>query len=389
MNRRGTTARWGRAAALAGLIAGGNASAHADRDIVYSARYYSRPGSHRRSHFHLYRINADGSGRLQLTHGSGDDTLPRWSPDGTTIAFVRRLPGPMNPERTVGVLCVVPSRGGRVVPLKHLGYENDTFRWSQDRRALVHGTQAIPLPGRRRHRPPWERTPDALLSPDGNYLYLSSPAGTLDPDTIADLRTGARARTPVHIDVPAWVDRQTLVGVVGYCSPEPQLSIIGADGKERRRVRFRPLRPTPRSASEPPGTGVARLQPIPGDTQHVVWCADEGNSTIRPCYGFYRVDLRTGTGVPFGNGQFLTWSADARRYGTANRDLIRYGTWRDGRDRLVWGTPLWIVDARSRKAWNITPGLVWVEDADWRKPGGRSSRSTRTTSGRRGAHWHG
>jgi len=38
-------------------------SAHADRDILYAARYYAPPGSHRTSHFHLYRINPDGTGK--------------------------------------------------------------------------------------------------------------------------------------------------------------------------------------------------------------------------------------------------------------------------------------------------------------------------------------
>jgi hypothetical protein len=55
------------------LAAFGSMAARADRDIVYGARYYLKPGLHGRSHFHLYRVNPDGSGRTQITRGKGDD----------------------------------------------------------------------------------------------------------------------------------------------------------------------------------------------------------------------------------------------------------------------------------------------------------------------------
>ena len=66
----------------------GVVSAHADRDIVYAARYYAPPGSHRTSHFHLYRVNSDGTGRTQLTYGTNDEDQPQWSPDGDWICIV-------------------------------------------------------------------------------------------------------------------------------------------------------------------------------------------------------------------------------------------------------------------------------------------------------------
>lgn len=62
-------------------------AAHADRDIVYAARYYAPPGSSRTSHFHLYRINPDGTGKTQLTFGA-DETIPHWTADGKQITFV-------------------------------------------------------------------------------------------------------------------------------------------------------------------------------------------------------------------------------------------------------------------------------------------------------------
>jgi Tol biopolymer transport system component len=39
--------------------------------------------------YHLYSVNADGTGFKQLTSGNFQDTAPRWSPNGKLIAFSR------------------------------------------------------------------------------------------------------------------------------------------------------------------------------------------------------------------------------------------------------------------------------------------------------------
>jgi Tol biopolymer transport system component len=37
---------------------------------------------------HIWRVNSDGSGSIQLTTGTEGESGPRWSPDGKTIAFI-------------------------------------------------------------------------------------------------------------------------------------------------------------------------------------------------------------------------------------------------------------------------------------------------------------
>src|ERR687887_1887465 len=39
---------------------------------------------------HLWRINNDGTGATQLTYGDRGESSPRWSPDGSRIAFLAR-----------------------------------------------------------------------------------------------------------------------------------------------------------------------------------------------------------------------------------------------------------------------------------------------------------
>src|SRR5262245_17898486 len=39
---------------------------------------------------HLWRINSDGTGLVQMTSGADGENTPRWSPDGKTIAFLAK-----------------------------------------------------------------------------------------------------------------------------------------------------------------------------------------------------------------------------------------------------------------------------------------------------------
>ena len=42
---------------------------------------------------HIWRMNTDGTGAVQLTNGATSETSPRWSPEGTTIAFTSKRDG--------------------------------------------------------------------------------------------------------------------------------------------------------------------------------------------------------------------------------------------------------------------------------------------------------
>ena len=42
---------------------------------------------------HIWRMDTDGTGAVQLTNGATSESSPRWSPEGTTIEFTSKRDG--------------------------------------------------------------------------------------------------------------------------------------------------------------------------------------------------------------------------------------------------------------------------------------------------------
>ncbi|MGC2764556.1 MAG: protein kinase, partial [Candidatus Acidiferrum sp.] len=120
----------------------------------------------------LWRSKVDGSERVQLTFPPMHVLQPRWSPDGTRIAFMGRKPG------EAFSVYVIPAGGGSAeqpVPGDHLGADPN---WSPDGNLLLFGRYAA------------EVTPGA---------------GTLDLK-IVDLRTHEISKVPGSEEMwsPRW-----------------------------------------------------------------------------------------------------------------------------------------------------------------------------------------
>ena len=80
---------------------------------------------------HIWRINADGSGAMQLTYGERGETSPRWSPDGTRIAFLTRRGD--NEETQVYLL---EADGGEARQLTKQGASPSNIRWAPDGKTI-------------------------------------------------------------------------------------------------------------------------------------------------------------------------------------------------------------------------------------------------------------
>jgi dipeptidyl aminopeptidase/acylaminoacyl peptidase len=67
---------------------------------------------------HLWRINADGTGLVQLTNGQRNESAPAWSPDGTRIAFITQRAGSESEEAgQVAQIFLINNSGGEAEQL--------------------------------------------------------------------------------------------------------------------------------------------------------------------------------------------------------------------------------------------------------------------------------
>jgi dipeptidyl aminopeptidase/acylaminoacyl peptidase len=76
---------------------------------------------------HIWKINTDGTGAIELTTGPDGETSPRWSPDGQTIAFVAK-----RGEAEANQIYLLSNAGGEARPLTNHATAVSNLEWSPD-----------------------------------------------------------------------------------------------------------------------------------------------------------------------------------------------------------------------------------------------------------------
>lgn len=324
-----------------------------DRDIVYSARYYSRGPEI--THYHLWRINSDGTGRTQITSGTNDDDSPIWLPDGKTIFFIRRGEG-------TNTFCTVQKEGGPVIQLTNFHAD---FVWphglAPDRHAMgirtgIGQKESLSIfDFQARKSSSLGSNWRILWSPDSQKVFVQalSPAKSY----ILNLASGASFTISNEYQGVTWLDSQTLVAEVSQSGAVyPQLAIVRADGIIERSLRVRFAAPQEWS------NFADDLYAIPGDPATILYARHAGNSSAGSAQAFYRLSLQSGAAVFIAQGRDLAWSPDHQFFCTGTgRDLAALNP-----VSSVWVSSLWIVSLQTGQSRKLVGGLVSVGEFDWR-----------------------
>ncbi len=111
---------------------------------------------------HIWKVNTDGSGLMQITSGADGEASPRWSPDGKVIAFIARRGG--EPEMGNQVFLISAS-GGEARALSTHVTSVSNISWSPDG-ALIYFRASDPKPEEQKTR---EKVKDDVFRFDEEY----------------------------------------------------------------------------------------------------------------------------------------------------------------------------------------------------------------------------
>jgi len=78
---------------------------------------------------HIWKINADSTGLVQMTSGADGENTPRWSPDGKTIAFVAKRG---TEQEAVAQIFLISNAGGEARALTSHATAVSNIMWSPD-----------------------------------------------------------------------------------------------------------------------------------------------------------------------------------------------------------------------------------------------------------------
>ena len=93
--------------------------------IVYNQQRVNK--SNEKKYSNLWIVPTRGGRPQQFTYGDQVDALPRWSPDGKSIAFISNRNDEQQPQ-----IHVIPFEGGEARPLTALNGEFGSLEWSPD-----------------------------------------------------------------------------------------------------------------------------------------------------------------------------------------------------------------------------------------------------------------
>ncbi|MEJ5990082.1 S9 family peptidase [Ramlibacter sp. PS3R-8] len=235
----------------------------------------------------IWSLSLDGNRRTQLTRGPGKDQTPRWSPDGSKLAFISNRGG--SPQ-----VHVLAAEGGEAAALSPLPGAVSDVRWTPDGKGLLATASVTVDPawrGQRAHgRKPAQRKVQPMVA--WKLPYKSDGVGYMLAREIhlfhLDVATGEHTQlTDGAFDVMAFdmapngrhiVFTRTRAGRFAH---RTDLWVCDADGSRARRL-TEDFATVMRPLWSPDGLSVAFCATMQeGDAQANLYVLEYGSGRIR------------------------------------------------------------------------------------------------------------
>jgi len=195
--------------------------------VAWVASAYGQEGDHPERAIWVAPTDGSAMGRL-FTAGTGENTHPRWSPDGGTLAFLSD-----RAERGVLSLYAMPARGGEARALVTRKRSITSFVWSPDGAKIAFVAPDEPTEDDARRK---EQRDDADVRGE-RWQYARPRLLAIASGAVTDLPTG-----DVHVQELAWSPDGTQI--VYLARPTPELDdqrkaavyVIPVHGGEPRHV---------------------------------------------------------------------------------------------------------------------------------------------------------
>ena len=342
------------------------------RVVLYSARYYLKPHSVV-SHYHLYSIWEDGTHRIQLTFGSGDDTYPVVSPNKKFVVFTRstKIRPSKDPWSTESLFILNTSTRKSGFFLKPPLGDYFDYKWSPNSDQVFISydpkddsefkfIESYSLQGKTIET--MKNRKDILFSPSNKFSL------NIERDNQASLYSETKQRVaslPKWLLNPAWFGDDLIVGGVESQKPlesKPlQICIFNSHGKESKRVDL-DFSETP---SYEKGDAIRLYSAVPRHHNLITLGVYQHSSSSGSSYDFYLADLTSGKVQALFNAQFMIWSREGDVFLSAPpRNLDDYDI---KKKQVVWVSRLSLYDVRGKLIRVLTPRLVSTGGSDWLK----------------------